>query len=109
MGFAWNGKCWPDVATALEAFKSDVPNVDAAGINAFTAVPTVNATGLITWSISNRPLNTTSATTRTGTTQLMTCTQYADNKFELLATQDVVAAIGIGIAFVLGIAAGQLK
>lgn len=39
----------------------------------------------------------------------MTCTQYADNKFELLATQDVIASIGIGIAFVIGIAAGQMR
>lgn len=109
MGYAWGGKCWPDTATALEAFKTSVPSADAAGINSFTAVPTINATGLITWSISNRPLSTTTATTRTGTTQLQACTQYADNKFELLAVQDVITAIGMGLAFVVGIAAGYMR
>lgn len=87
----------------------DVVEADAVGINTFTANPTINATGLITWSISNRPLTGTSATTRTGTTQLPTCTQFADNKFELLAVQDVLTAVGIGLAFVVGIVAGNMK
>ena len=109
MGYAWNGNCWPDTATALEAFKKDVVDIDSAGINTFTAVPTINATGLVTWSISNRYFSASSATTRTGTTQLPTCTQFADNKFELLATQDVIAAIGFGLAFVIGIVAGNMR
>lgn len=109
MGYAWNGNCWPDTGTALEAFKKDAVLVDAAGITTFTALPTVNATGLITWSISHRPLTSTAATTRTGTTQLPACAQFADNKFELLAVQDVITAIGIGLAFVVGIIAGNMR
>lgn len=109
MGYAWNGHCWPDNATALNAFILDSVDIDSVGINTFTAVPTVNATGLITWSISNRPLTGTTATTRTGTTQLPKCTQLVDNKFELLAVQDVVTAIGIGLAFVVGIVAGNMR
>jgi len=109
MGYAWKGNCWPDTATALEAFKKDAVSIDPVGITTFTALPTINATGLVTWSISHRPLTGTAATTRTGTTQLPTCTQFADNKFELLAVQDVIAAIGIGLAFVVGIVAGNMK
>lgn len=78
MGYGWNGVCYQTPATALEAFAKQVPKSDAAGINAFTAAPTINGTGLITWSISNRPLNGTTATTRTGTTQLLTCTDSMD-------------------------------
>lgn len=109
MGYAWKGNCWPDTATSLEAFKKDAVGIDAVGITTFTAVPTISATGLITWSISHRPLTTTAATTRTGTTQLPACIQFADNKFELLAVQDVIAAIGIGLAFVVGIVAGNMR
>lgn len=78
MGYAWGGSCYADTAQALAAFAVDIPNADAAGINAFTAAPTINGTGLISWSISNRPLNTTAATTRTGTTQLLACTEGVD-------------------------------
>jgi len=109
MGYVWKGHCWPDTGTALNAFIVDTVEANPTGINTFTANPTVNASGLITWSISNRPLTGTSATTRTGTTQLPTCTQFAHNKFELLAVQDVLTAIGIGLAFVVGIVAGNMK
>lgn len=73
MGYAWGGVCYQDTASALTQFALDVPSSDAAGINAFTAAPTINASGLISWSINNRPLSGTANTTRTGTTQLLTC------------------------------------
>lgn len=74
MGYAWGGQCHQDTVSALNAFKLDMTAGNASGINTFTAAPTISGTGLITWSISNRPLSTTAATTRTGTTQLLTCT-----------------------------------
>jgi len=74
MGYAWNGICYQDTSTALAAFSEQVPSSAGNAINSFTAIPTISATGLITWSISNRPLTTTDATTRTGTTQLQACT-----------------------------------
>lgn len=74
MGYAWKGACYQDTPSALAAFIRDIPSADAAGIITFTATPTVNATGLVTWSISHRPLTGTAATTRTGTTQLPACT-----------------------------------
>lgn len=75
MGYAWNGICYQDANSALAAFAKDVPKVDATGLNAFTAAPTINASGVISWSISNRPLTDTTATVRTGTTQLQTCAE----------------------------------
>jgi len=75
MGYAWSGACYQTTAAALSAFAEDVPSADASGINSFTAQPTINGSGLISWSISNRPLTGTTATTRTGTTQLQTCTE----------------------------------
>ncbi len=102
MGYAWQGTCYPDTATALKSFALSVPNANPSGINTFTAAPTVNASGLVTWSISNRPLSGTAATTRTGTTQLPTCTYAADNSFELVAVQDVLVASALAICFLIG-------
>ena len=75
MGRVWNGSCYQSEADALTAFKLDLTTADAAGIVTFTAAPTISGTGLVTWSISHRPLTSTAATTRTGTTQLLSCAE----------------------------------
>lgn len=83
MGYSWNGVCYPDTAAALSAFALDIPTSNPSGINAFTAAPTINGTGLISWSISNRPFSGSTATTRTGTTQLLTCSEPMMNQWPL--------------------------
>jgi len=90
MGYAFGGKCHQDTATALEAFKVAMTDGNSSGINTFTAAPTISGTGLVTWSISNRPLSTTTATTRTGTTQLPTCAENID-QWEVSSVLWVVA------------------
>lgn len=102
MGYAWNGTCYPDAASAHSAFMRDVPNANAAGILAFTAPPSYNSSGLITWSISHRPLTGTTATTRTGTTQLMTCTE----SLAQWPVQSILFPALLFICFALGFRAG---
>lgn len=92
MGYAWNNVCYQDTASALAAFAKSVPSADAAGINTFTAAPTVSASGLVSWSISNRPLSATTATTRTGTTQLLACSDPAMDQYPV-GSLLVVAAL----------------
>jgi len=103
MGYAWNGVCYQDTASVLSAFSKDVPAANPTGINAFTAAPTINASGLITWSISNRPLNTTDATARTGTTQLLSCTSEAMDQWPV---QSLLFPIAIFFAAFLGLRTG---
>lgn len=103
MPYAWSGVCYQDTATALAAFTNDVPTVDAVGILSFTAAPTINASGLITWSISHRPLTGTSATTRTGTTQLLSCTTPT---MEQWPVQSLLLPLAIFFAAALGIRTG---
>jgi len=103
MGYAWNGACFPDTATALSEFIKDVPAVDSSGINTFTAAPTISGTGLITWSISNRPLNTTAATTWTGTTQLLTC---SSESMEQWPVQSLLLPIALFFAAFMGFKTG---
>lgn len=91
MGYAWKGICYQDTSSALDQFKNDVPNIDAVGLTSFTAQPTISTTGLITWSISHRPLTGTVATTRTGTTQLQTCTTESMDQWSIQSIFLVVA------------------
>lgn len=103
MGYAWNAVCYPNVNAALTAFAKDIPSASPSGINAFTAAPTINASGLITWSISNRPLNNNNATTRTGTTQLQSCTSESMDQWPV---QSLLFPIAIFFAAFLGLRTG---
>lgn len=104
MGYAWHGSCYENTDQALDAFARDIPSADAAGIISFTALPTVNGTGLVSWSISHQPFNGTAATTRTGTTQLQQCT------FDSFRVDQVPDLLVIGLmvfAFFIGFRSGQ--
>jgi hypothetical protein len=103
MGYAWNGACYQDTASALAAFAEQVPSATASGINSFTTVPTIGAAGLITWSISNRPLTTTAATTRTGTTQLQVC---ATEGLDQWPVQSIVFYLALMFAVFAGFKTG---
>jgi len=103
MGYAWNGVCYQDTSSALAAFAKAVPSVSPSGINAFTAAPSISGAGLISWSISNRPLNDTAATTRTGTTQLQTCTTESMDQWPV---QSLLFPIAVFFAAFLGFRTG---
>lgn len=103
MGYAWNGVCYQDTASALANFSRDMISGNASGINTFTSAPTISGTGLITWSISNRPLNTTTATTRTGTTQLLACT---DMSAEQWPEASFIWLLGLFFAAIAGFKTG---
>lgn len=103
MPYAWNNVCYQDTAGALEAFALSIPSADAAGIITFTAAPTINASGLVSWSISHRPLTGTSATTRTGTTQLLSCTTPT---MEQWPVQSLLVPLAIFFAAAFGIRTG---
>lgn len=103
MPYAWNGICYEDTASALEAFARSIPSADSAGINSFATQPFITAGGLITWQISNRPLTSADATVRTGTTQLLPCsTPYLD-QFPL---QSLLLPVAFMFAAFMGIRTG---
>lgn len=102
MGYAWNGVCHQDAAAALSAFSKDVPSASASGINAFTVNPSISGGGLISWSISNLPLSGTTATERTGTTQLQPCTEGIDQ----WPIQSIVLPAVLFLAAFLGFSTG---
>jgi len=77
MGYAWAGICHQTTDAALAAFIRDVPR-SADSINTFAATPTIDGTGVITWSILNRPLTGDLSAIRLGTTQLPSCVESVD-------------------------------
>ncbi len=103
MPYAWRGVCYQDTASALEAFAVEIPSADAAGIISFTAAPTISASGLVSWSISHRPLTGTTATTRTGTTQLLSCSTPTMEQWPI---QSLLLPVAIFFAAALGIRSG---
>lgn len=92
-GYAFSGVCYQDTASALNAFRDAVPQANPAGITTFTTQPTISGSGLITWSISHRPLTGTAATTRTGSTQLPTCTTETLSQWSLQSLLYYVALV----------------
>lgn len=104
MGYAWNGSCYENTDQALDAFAKSVPQANAQGINAFTSAPVINETGLISWSISNRPFTGTAATTWTGTTQLMQCSY---SSFRVDQVPDLLVIAIMVFAFFIGFRSGQ--
>lgn len=103
MPYAWQNVCYQDTATALDAFARSIPTADPVGIISFTTSPTINASGLVTWSISHRPLTGTTATTRTGTTQLLTCSTPTMEQWPI---QSLLVPLAIFFAAALGIRTG---
>lgn len=109
MGFAFEGKCYPDKETALQAFIMSVPKFDGTAVNHFNAQPTISQSGVIDWVIVNRPLNTATATSRIGTLGLPQCVYQSDNKFDLVSVQDILIAVGMITAFCFGVLVSRFR
>ena len=103
MGYAWAGVCYPDTATALSAFAKDIPSVDGFAIMYFASAPTINSSGLISWTINHRPLDTGNTTARAGTTQLLTCSVPTLDQWPI---QDLFVPIALFFSAVFGFRTG---
>lgn len=85
----------------MAAFVRDVPR-SADSINTFAAMPTIDGTGNITWAILNRPLTGDQTATRSGTTQLPTCTESTDQ----WPVQSIVLIVALFFAAFMGFKTG---
>lgn len=74
MGWAFEGVCYQDTAAVAEAFAKSVPAVTPEGINSLAVAPVVSEAGLVHWSITNFRFSDGVTGTRTGQTQLLSCT-----------------------------------
>lgn len=103
MPYAWNGTCYETPEAALRGFSRDIPKSDGSAITAFSVAPTVDQTGLVSWSINHRPLNGDTVTTRTGTTQLLPCDL---DGFSLQSQPDLIFLVAIVFAWAVGFRTG---
>ena len=103
MPYAWNGTCYETPEAALTGFARDIPKSDGGVISAFTQAPTIDALGVVSWSISHRPLSGDFATIRTGTTQLQPCVY---NGFGPEVVPDLLFILGVVFAWAVGFRTG---
>jgi len=78
MGYAWNGVCHADTASALDAFAASVPALSGNAITSFSSAPFISGSGLVTWSVISNPLTSADPVTVAGTTQLLNCNEGVD-------------------------------
>lgn len=73
MPYAFSGICYPDADAALGAFTRSGAGLDPTGFLTFTAPPSINSTGLVSWSIARQSFQDGTTATYTGVTQLPAC------------------------------------
>lgn len=98
MPFATAGKCWGTTAEALTAWQKSFPifgDVNWQWHNSSS----ISSSGLITYSISQKPTTTNTVSARTGTMQLTACSAVDETP-----AFDPVAAGGVFAFFFLGVA-----
>lgn len=101
--FAFSGVCYETPESALAAFSRSLPIVDAVGVTTLSSAPSVSPGGVITWSVSNVPFSTGVAVTRSGTTQLSTCSVPLLDQFPV---QSILFVAAVFFAAVSGFRAG---
>jgi len=96
MPFAHAGHCYATTGEALEAFQVSFPKYGDT-VWVWHTSSSIDASGLITFSLISKPTTTNTTSTRTGSLQLSACST-PDVEF------DSVAAGGIFAFFFLGVA-----
>lgn len=77
MGYAYNGKCYQDSDSALQAFALSVPSSSFEGTVGLVAAPTISG-GTISYSVGVYNWITNTTTARTNSITLQTCTEGLD-------------------------------
>lgn len=102
MGFAWNGTCHQDAASALAAFIEDVP-ASGSAVTTFATAPTISGGGLISWSIVSQSLAGGDPVTVASSTQLPVCTSES---LAQLPVQSVLVYLAMLFAAFVGFRTG---
>jgi len=102
MGYAWNGVCHQDSASALAAFVEDVPSAGNA-VTTFAGVPSISSGGLVSWSIISQPLTGSDPVTVSSTTQLPAC---ASESLAQLPVQSILVYLAMLFAAFVGFRTG---
>lgn len=88
-GWIFSGYCYATSAEALSAFQKQYPIIDQSGNYTSFVTASVNASGLLSYTLNNRPITSSITTSRTGTMQLSSCSKPDD--FSLSAALEAFA------------------
>ncbi|KAF0162997.1 MAG: hypothetical protein FD157_3515 [Rhodocyclaceae bacterium] len=97
MPFAYAGHCYATTEEALEQFQSSFPVWGDINVTAH-ASSSINATGLITYSVLTRPIASNTVSSRTGSLQLAACGTVDAPVFDPVAAGGVFAFFFVGVA-----------
>lgn len=97
MPYAYAGHCYATTGEALEQFQKTFPVWGDINVTAHTT-SSINATGLITYSVLTRPISTNTVSSRTGTLQLVACGTPDAPVFDPVAAGGVFAFFFLGVA-----------
>lgn len=103
MGYVVNGVCYPDTASALNAFKLTLVQLDTTAVISGRSA-TIDSSGVVSWSISHRIFTGMGSTVRTGTTALMQCdtptmSQYSEQSLFFIVAIFFAAIHGLKTGF----------
>ena len=103
MGYAFNGQCHPEPSGALSAFIASFPQVTPGGINTLTAAPTINASGVISYSLNSLSVNGSTSSTTASVLQLSSCTPVWTD----YPPQFIAFLLAVFFAFAIGLSHGR--
>lgn len=96
MPFAFQGVCYATGAEALEAFAFKFPLIGDANWTAHVS-SSINTTGLISYSVLTRPITSNTVSSRTGTLQLVSCTEVTTQDFDPVVGGQFFAVAFVGV------------
>lgn len=107
MPFQVRGECYPDAASALDAWKEQFPSApDNTGAMWYANAPVINATtGVITGTMKKSTATTT--TNITGITLPACNVQTASQIFDKYPMQDIGFAVALTFALLVGFSNGK--
>lgn len=94
MPYLINGKCWATAAEANLAFMSNYPQLGDVNYTSWLS-SSVSVSGVLTYSLSSRPISGNAVSSRTGTMQLAGCSTPDPLPTEF----DAIAAAGLWAFF----------
>lgn len=97
MPFAFAGHCYATTGEALGAFQASLPALSDA-IWVWHDASSVDAAGVVSYSVKTHDMKVGSSTTRNGTVQLVSCSTPDAPVFDPVAAGGVFAFFFLGVA-----------
>lgn len=100
MGFSYNGRCYQDGPTVLDAFNIQFPIVDGTSVvDLVSSSITTAEPPVLTYEVLSRQWSTDTLTSRTGSITLESCTVTGLDQYHV---QSIIFPVVMVFAFLMG-------